>query len=128
MGDRTGGSKWLKRVWIGGGLLATGAGLHSMLAGLRSVPGDPDGDPGADSELRFYSAFYAAQGVRMLRAAAAGGPDSSHVNELAGTVLLAGLSRCLSWRQAGRPHPGQIALTAVELILPPVIVGLKGSR
>jgi hypothetical protein len=62
----------LRSVLWAGGLVATGAGIHTALAGARSIPGHRGGtvDPRLESELRFYGVFYAAYGIGLGRAAA----------------------------------------------------------
>ena len=74
----------------------------------------------AESEVRFYGAFYSAYGMLMLRVARDAHPDPRAVKGLAGTLLLAGLARAGAWLTVGKPHPFQQALLALELTLPPL--------
>jgi hypothetical protein len=105
------------------GAVATGAGLHTILTGVRSIPGGTAA-PGAavESELRFYSAFYVAYGIAALRTAPQADRDVTGVRALAGTLLLAGLARAAAWRSAGAPNGPQRALLAIELAAPPALV------
>jgi hypothetical protein len=75
-----------------------------------------------ESELRFYSAFYLAYGLHVLRTAARPEPDPAAVNAIAAALFLAGLGRAGAWLAVGKPHPLQRALLAIELALPPLIV------
>src|SRR5687768_7867995 len=59
----------LRATFYTGGVAATAAGLHTVLAGGRSLPGEDLGKPSVESELRFYAAFYVAYGLALLRIA-----------------------------------------------------------
>jgi hypothetical protein len=50
----------LRRQLYLGGIVATSAGLHTMLAGGKSFPPRRQAGAMVESELRFYSAFYVA--------------------------------------------------------------------
>ena len=118
------GRKALQAVlWAGGGV-ATTAGLHTSIAGAKSVPGNDDhlASPWLESELRFYGAFYAAYGLCALRVAPRADRDSDGVRAVAGALFLAGLARAGGWLAAGRPDKLQRVLLAIELAAPPVIV------
>jgi hypothetical protein len=75
-----------------------------------------------ESELRFYSAFYVAYGLMVLRTAKRADSDPSAVRGLAGALFLGGLGRAGAWLTAGKPHPLQRALLAIELAAPPLVV------
>lgn len=62
-------------------------------------------------------------GVALLRTAPRAETDTTAVRALAGALFLAGLARAGGWLAAGRPHPGQRALLALELAGPPAVVG-----
>jgi Domain of unknown function (DUF4345) len=114
------------RVALGaGGAVATAAGLHTVLAGARSVPGGPAAGAEMESELRYYAGFYVAYGLAALRTAPRADRDPAAVRALAGALFLSGLARAGAWRANGRPHPLQRALLAVELGLPPLLVGAQ---
>lgn len=104
-----------------GGLVATTAGLHTVIAGAKSLPGQGKANPGVESELRFYAAFYVAYGVAALRVAPRADRDTPAVRALAGALLLAGLARALGWLAVGRPHRVQRGLLVIELAAPPLI-------
>jgi hypothetical protein len=114
----------LRALMLALGGVATGAGLHSALTGGRSLPGGGPAELRADSELRYYGAFYAAFGLAALEASRQPRPQSSKVRSLAGVLFAGGLARANGWRTRGRPHPVQVALLAAELGVPPVLVAL----
>jgi hypothetical protein len=108
-----------------GGATASGAGAHTALAGARSIPGKPRASAIVESELRYYSAFYAAYGLALISIAGRAERTPGAVQAAAGALFGAGVARTLAWRAAGRPHPGQLALLAIELAAPPAIVLLQ---
>jgi hypothetical protein len=110
-----------------GGAVATGAGMHTVIAGARSIAGQGAANASVESELRFYAAFYVAYGLAALRVAPRADRDHAAVRALAGALFLAGLARAGAWRAAGKPHVGQRALLAVELAGPPAL-GLLQAR
>jgi hypothetical protein len=93
--------------------------------GARSLPREGTANPTLESELRFYSGFYAAYGLAALRVAPRADRDTATVRALSGALFLAGAARAGGWLAAGRPHPLQRALLAVELALPPLIVAAQ---
>jgi Domain of unknown function (DUF4345) len=105
-----------------GGLVATAAGLDTVVRGGRSVPGARLANPFVESELRFYAAFYVASGVVALRVAPRADRDTTAVRTLAGALFLAGVGRVIAWRNVGPPHVVQRFLLAIELAAPPAIV------
>ena len=117
----TAGAK-LRGAFYLGGAVATGAGLHTVISGARSIIGEEQANPALESELRFYSAFYVAYGLAVLRVAPRADSDRDAVRALAGALLLAGAARAGAWRAAGPPNPLQRLLLAVELLAPPIVV------
>ncbi|MEA2466386.1 MAG: hypothetical protein QOJ57_512 [Thermoleophilaceae bacterium] len=115
-------SRALRTAFYGGGIVATTAGLHTAIAGAKSLPGQAPANPTLESELRFYAAFYVAYGLAALRVAPHADRDTNTVRALAGALFAAGLARAGGWLAAGKPHELQRALLAVELALPPLIV------
>jgi hypothetical protein len=104
------------------GIVPTLAGLHTLLAGGKSFPPWKQAGPMVESELRFYSAFYVAYGLNVLRTASRAEPDPAAVNAIAAALFLAGLGRAGAWLAVGKPHPLQRALLAIELATPPLVV------
>lgn len=110
------GARRLRAAAFAGGAVATAAGLHTAFAGRKSFPGETrHGSAAVESEIRFFGAFYAAYGLRVLRVAPHADRDREGVRELAGALFAAGLARAYGWRVRGRPHPLQIALLVIEL-------------
>ena len=111
----------LRAVFYVGGTVATTAGLHTVIAGAKSLPDQKPANPSVESELRFYAAFYVAYGLAALRVAPRADRDTTAVRALAGAVFLAGLARAGGWRSVGRPHALQRTLLVIELAAPPLI-------
>jgi Domain of unknown function (DUF4345) len=117
------GARTLRAVLFLGGAVATAAGLHSVFAGAKSLPGQPPANPVVESELRYYAGFYVAYGLLTLRIAPRADRDTAAVRALAGTLLLAGLARAGGWIAVGPPQRLQRGLLVIELAAPPLIVG-----
>jgi hypothetical protein len=115
------GRRALRAVVGAGGIVATAAGLHTVIAGARSVPGDHEADAAVESELRFYSAFYVAYGLAALRIAPRADRDAAAVRALLGPLFLAGLARGGAWLAVGKPDRLQRGLLGIELAAPPLI-------
>lgn len=103
-----------------------GDGFASVFGLATPIPGL--GDINADSELRFYSVFFAGYGLLVLWMV-------RHKRlELTPYVLLpfflGGLGRLLSAMSLGMPHPLFQALMVLELCLPPIflLMWLIGKR
>jgi hypothetical protein len=108
-------------VFYVGGVVATGSGLHTVIAGARSLPRQAAANPSIESELRFYAAFYVAYGLAALRVAPPADQNPTAVRALAGALFLAGLARAGGWCAVGKPHLGQRVLLAIELAGPPAL-------
>jgi hypothetical protein len=109
-------------VFYAGGAVATTAGLATVLAGAKSLPGQGLANPTVESELRFYAAFYVAYGLAAVNVAPRADRDTKAVRALAGALFLAGLARAGGWLAAGKPRGLQLALLAIELAGPPSLV------
>jgi Domain of unknown function (DUF4345) len=112
----------LRGLFYLGGVVATTAGLDTVIRGARSLPSQRLANPTVESELRFYAAFYSAYGLAVLRVAPSADRDATGVRALAAALLFAGVARATGWRAAGRPHPLQRALLVAELTGPPLVV------
>jgi hypothetical protein len=122
MGGRSWSRGALRGAFYLGGVVATAAGLHTVIAGAKSLPRQELANPSVESELRFYAAFYVACGLVALRVAPRADRDTTAVRSLAAALFLAGLGRGGAWLAVGRPHGLQRALLAIELAAPPLIV------
>jgi uncharacterized protein DUF4345 len=103
-------------------VVASAAGLHTVISGAKSLPGQDRVNPEVESELRFYAAFYVAYGVLCLRVAPRADSAAAEVRGLAGALFLAGLARTGGWLASGKPHGLQQGLLAAELLGPPLII------
>jgi hypothetical protein len=111
----------LRAVFYLAGLIATTAGLHTVIAGAKSLPGQKRANPAVESELRFYAAFYVAYGVVALRVAPRADRDTRTVRALAAALFLAGLARAYGWLAIRGPHRVQRRLLVIELAAPALI-------
>ena len=98
------------------------AGLAGVILGKGTVPDAGAVTPNIDSEIRFFAAWYAGAGILLLTSLRHLESARPIVLFVAGAFFLAGCARLLSWAAVGRPHWSQLALMAVELVLPFVIV------
>lgn len=112
----------LRALFYVGGVGATTGGLHTVVAGAKSLPDQELANPSVESELRYYAAFYAAYGLAVLRVAPRADDHTAAVRALAGALFLAGLARAGGWLAIGRPHGLQRALLVIELAAPPLVV------
>jgi hypothetical protein len=104
-----------------GATAAAGEQVFEAATGWRGAA-SPPWPPTMDSELRFYAALWGAYGVLMLMAARDLDARSGWVPWLAGVFFAGGVGRALSWGMIGAPHPFFLALMAIELILPPILM------
>ena len=108
-----------------GGVVATAAGLHTAIGGASALPSKGGLSPEAESELRFYSAFYVAYGLALINVAPRADSDAKAVRGLAAALFGAGLARAGGWAWVGKPHPLQQALLFLELAIPPAVVAAQ---
>ncbi|MFE6749922.1 DUF4345 domain-containing protein [Kitasatospora purpeofusca] len=102
------------------GLVCIAIGLFHVLAGNAAIPGATDAGATVDSLGRFFGAVFAGYGLAWLWAARQDPVPARPVRWLAAVFLLGGAGRLLSLAEHGWPHPFQVALTVLELALPPV--------
>jgi hypothetical protein len=95
------GRSALRAAFRAGGAVATVAGLHTAIAGGRSVAGEGPTGAAIESELRFYGRFHAAYGIALLRAAPRADTDPAAVRALAGTLFASARSEQRASRGAG---------------------------
>ncbi|MEU6979433.1 MULTISPECIES: DUF4345 domain-containing protein [unclassified Streptomyces] len=103
------------------GLACTAIGLFHVVAGNAAIPGEADAGPTVDSLGRFLGAVFAGYGVAWLWAARRDPIPARVVRWLAAVFLLGAVGRLLSLAVHGWPHWFQVALTVIELLLPPVL-------
>jgi len=98
-------------------MLASVGGRDQSLTGLSG--------PDVDSELRFYSVFWIAYGVFVLKAARALPEHIGRAQILLALFLLGGIGRVLSHVTIGAPHALFSVLMWIELALPILLIGLS---
>ncbi|MEU1665771.1 DUF4345 domain-containing protein [Streptomyces sparsogenes] len=103
-------------------------GLFHVALGNAAIPGAGSAGPTVDSWGRFMGASFVGYGLAWLWAARQRPIPARAVRWLAGVFLLGGVSRLLSLAVHGRPHWFQIALTVIELGLPPVFFWLADAE
>jgi len=99
-------------------LIAT---LHLVL-GPAAIPGSVPVNATMDSEDRFYATLFAAYGVALLWCLRDIERKTSVVYFLAGTFFIGGLARLVSIAAVGLPNTFFIAMTALELFIPCLMV------
>jgi hypothetical protein len=99
------------------GAVATVAGARGVLVGATETPGTTAVAANVDSEYRFYAAWYHVVGLVLLRAARSEEVDRAAVQLCAGGFGIAAAGRLLSLRKVGRPHPSQLALLVLEIVI-----------
>ena len=99
------------------GAVAAIAGARGVVLGAREVSGSAPVPAAVDSEYRFYAAWYLVTGLSV-----ASGATSQDARFLSAGLWTAAAGRVLSLRQVGRPTRGQLALLAVETVLPFVLL------
>jgi hypothetical protein len=112
----------LQILLAAGGLSCIGIGLLLVIGGPALIPGAIAGTPSMDSETRFYAAVFAAYGAVAMGCARAVERKTRTVELLAAALFAGGVARLISWAAVGRPHGFFIAMAALELGLPPIMV------
>jgi hypothetical protein len=115
----------IRAVLVGLGAVATGTGTAVALRGTAAIPGAAPTTASTDSVLRFYAVWWAAQGPAAWSLARSSSLDETRLQAMCATTFLGGLARLKAASSTGRPHPLFQALTVMELVLPPVLVGLR---
>ena len=103
------------------GLVATAAGVDTMVRGGRSVLHGGDVSANVDSELRFYATWYVVLGQLLLRAARRPESHPQIVRACGIGFFAAACTRVVSARAAGPPHVFFRVLTLLEFAAAVVI-------
>jgi hypothetical protein len=109
------------------GSVAVIAGSVTLIFGAASVVGVEDPTPAADSEMRFFAAWYAAAGVALLRVIPRVETQGNLIRGIAVVFFIAGCARGLSWVVIGEPPGVAMLLLGIELALPFVIIPWQAS-
>jgi hypothetical protein len=107
-------------------VLVFGAGcaliaLAHIALGTRAIPGQVFVNPTLDSEDRFYAAFFLAFGVALIWCSLDLLKRGGAFRVLLVPFFIGGIARVISAALVRLPDPLFVALTAVELILPPLL-------
>ena len=100
--------------------------LMHVAIGPASIPGAVPVNATMDSEDRFYAVFFLAYGAALLWCARDVAGRARQVRLLMAIFFLGGVARIVSMLQAGLPHPFFVTMTAIELLLPPLLAWLAG--
>ncbi|MEU5088872.1 DUF4345 domain-containing protein [Streptomyces sp. NPDC021356] len=103
-------------------------GLFHVALGNAAIFGAGSAGTTVDSWGRFMGASFVGYGLAWLWAARQRPIPAQAVRWLAGVFLLGGAGRLLSLAVHGWPHWFQIALTVIELGLPPVCFWLADAE
>jgi hypothetical protein len=109
------------------GVACVAIGVLHLATGSGSVPGEGSAGPTVDSRERFYGAIFLGYGLAWIRVARMRPIPARAVRWLAGIFLLSGVGRLISIAVVGPPHWFQIALTVLEVGLPPVWLWLAAA-
>lgn len=116
---------WTLRALLGvGGAIAVGVSFLHIAFGPSVIPGSIPVNATMDSEDRFYAVMFLAYGAVMLWTLRGLERKLPVVRFLAAVLFVGGLARIISLIAVGLPHPFFVAMTIVELALPPVVVSI----
>ncbi|MGW6915816.1 DUF4345 domain-containing protein [Kitasatospora sp. NPDC054939] len=102
-------------------------GLGHVLGGNAAIPGAEDAGATVDSLGRFLGAMFTGYGLAWIWAARQPTVPAGPVRWLTAAFALGAAGRLFSLAVEGRPHGFQIALTVLELALPPVYFWLADA-
>jgi hypothetical protein len=100
--------------------MAMGPGADALL-GAQISP-ETLADPSLDSQNRFYGAAFTLYGVLLWLCASNLKRYAPVLRLLLACFFIGGVARGISWMATDWPAPAIIALWAVELILPPILI------
>ncbi|MGI5466435.1 DUF4345 domain-containing protein [Streptomyces sp. CA-132043] len=120
--------KTLRGLVLVMGYACVAIGLFHVLLGNAAIPGAGSAGPTIDSLGRFFGAIFAGYGLAWLWAARQSPIPATAVRWLAGVFLLGAIGRLLSLAVHGWPHWFQVALTVIELVLPPLFFWLANAE
>jgi len=104
------------------GTVALVFGLQTVLFGAAPILGVGEVPPSVDSELRFHAAWYAGAGALLLWTVPRIESAGLIIRAVGMVVFIAGAARLISLLTVGVPHTLYVALMAIELTIPAVLV------
>lgn len=109
--------RWL--CWVMGAACLL-VGIAHIVLGPAAAPDTGTLTATDDSQNRFFGAVFAGYGLAWIWAVRQSPLSGNAIRGLAGIMFVGGLARLVSAAVHGWPHGFVIALTAVELVLPPL--------
>lgn len=110
---------WILRI---GGVVILAIALTHVIFGPTSIPGSVPVNATMDSEDRFYATIFGGYGFAALWAAQAVAERRKIIVFLMYLLIAGGFARLISLAIVGLPHPLFLFLTAVEFILPAIML------
>ena len=106
---------------IVGGIAAVLIALSHIALGPASIPGSVPVNPTMDSEDRFYATLFLGFGLTLLWCVGSIERRGKVIRFLIALFFLGGCARAISIMLVGPPNLFFQAMTALELLLPPLI-------
>ncbi len=107
------------------GTTTIGIALLHVVLGPSAIPGAIPVNATMDSEDRFYATLFGAYGVALLWSVGGIEGKSRLVYFLAAAFFVGGVARLVSMMAVGRPNSFFVAMTALELVIPVVMVFMQ---
>jgi hypothetical protein len=104
------------------GAIDVAIGLMHVAIGSRGTPGGMAVNATTDSQERFFASLFAAYGVAILWCVRDVEKKSLPIRFLAAAFFAGGLARLAAAAASGWPHPLFLAMTGLELGIPPFLV------
>jgi hypothetical protein len=104
------------------GVIVVGISLAHMAIGPRAIVGSVAVNPTMAGEDRFFAGLFLCSGVALLWCARDVQRKRVYLNLLAAVFFAGGIGRLLAVVIDGAPHPFYLAMLAIELVAPPLMV------
>jgi hypothetical protein len=104
------------------GVIVIGVSLAHIAIGPRAIIGNAATNPTLAGEDRFFAGLFLCSGVALLWCAREVHRKRVYVNVLAAVFFVGGIGRLVGVAIDGAPHPFYLAMLALELVLPPLMV------
>jgi hypothetical protein len=104
------------------GVIVIGISIAHFAIGPQAIIGGTAVNPTMAGEDRFFAGLFLCSGIALLWCARDVQHKRIYVSLLAAAFFVGGLGRLLAVVVDGAPHPFYVAMLAVELALPPLMV------